>query len=55
LTRQIVLDPVPLVITQGVSAHRSAPIRLTAYESKNAPRRNRVIGSMGTNVAHCCR
>jgi hypothetical protein len=33
--RQQVLDPVPLVITQAVAAHWSAPSKLIAHESKN--------------------
>jgi len=38
---QQVLNPAPLVVSQGVSAHRSAFPKLTAYESKNRPDRNR--------------
>src|SRR4029450_6712277 len=40
LPRQQMLDPVPLVVTQPRTAHRSAPRKLTAYEAKNPPRRN---------------
>jgi hypothetical protein len=39
-TWQKILDPVPLVIAKAVAAHWSAPRKLTAYESKNALRRN---------------
>jgi hypothetical protein len=38
---QQVLNPLPLVVTQGISVHGSASSKLTAYESKNRPRRNR--------------
>jgi hypothetical protein len=34
-TWQEILGPVPLVVTQSVAAHRSAPQKLTADESKN--------------------
>ena len=37
---QQVLDPVPLVVSQPVAAHRSVPSRLTTWGSKNTPRRN---------------
>src|SRR4029453_8058983 len=40
LPRQQMLDPVPLVVTQPRTAHRSAPRKLTAYEAKNRSRRN---------------
>ena len=41
---QPVLDPVPLVIAESISVHRSVPERLTTHEPKNAPRRDRVSG-----------
>jgi hypothetical protein len=39
-SRQQVLDPLPLIVTQSEPPHRSAPHKLTTYESKNLPRRN---------------
>ena len=41
-SRQQVLDPLPLIVTQSEPPHRSASHKLTAYESKNLPRRNRL-------------
>jgi hypothetical protein len=38
---QQVPDPFPLVVAQSESPHPSAPHKLTAYESKKSPRRNR--------------
>ena len=40
-SRQQVLDPLPLIVTQSEPPHRSAPYKLIAYESKKPPRRNR--------------
>jgi hypothetical protein len=37
-----VFDPLPLIVTQSVPPHQSAPNKLTAYESKKPPRRNRL-------------
>ena len=37
---QQVFDPLPLIVTQSEPPHRSAPHKLTAYESKKPPRRN---------------
>ena len=37
---QQVLDPFPLVVAHSEPPHRSAPRKLTAYESKKPPRRN---------------
>src|SRR4029077_18430064 len=40
---QQILDPFPLVVAQSeLPHHRSAPYKLTAYESKKPPRRNRL-------------
>jgi hypothetical protein len=37
------LNTLPLVVTQGTAAHRSAPLRLTLYESNFPARRNPLI------------
>src|SRR4051812_35856003 len=42
--RQQILDPVPLVVTKGIAAHRSASPKLTAHESKKGRRWNRGAG-----------
>src|SRR5882757_8489609 len=39
LTRQQVSDTLPLIVAHPIAAHRSAPNRLTLYESKISPRR----------------
>jgi hypothetical protein len=68
-TRQQVLDPVPLVIAESVSAHRSAfpkrvlamapplmlPPKLTAYESKNHRRGNRETACLPMILPHRCK
>jgi hypothetical protein len=38
-SRQQVSDTIPLVVAKSVAAHRSAPNRLTPYESMFCPRR----------------
>jgi hypothetical protein len=41
-SRQQVLDPIPLIVAQSEPPHhRSVSNKLTAYESKKPPRRNR--------------
>ena len=40
-SRQQVFDPFPLIVTQSKPPHWSAPNKLTVYESKKPPRRNR--------------
>ena len=40
-TRQQVLDPFPLVVPQGIAAHRSASIKLTAQESNQISNQER--------------
>jgi hypothetical protein len=54
-TRQQVLDPVPLVIAESVSAHRSAFPKLTAYESKNHRRGNRETACLPMILPHRCK
>jgi hypothetical protein len=53
LPRQQVLDSVPLVIVQAIAAHRSAPNRLTAYESENRPHRNPAQSPTTAFAADC--
>ena len=52
--RQVVFDPLPLVVTQGMSVHRSASPKLTAYESKNRRRWNRGATGLSPILPHCC-
>src|ERR1700682_5025142 len=40
--RQHVLDPIPLIVSQPITTHRSAPIWLTVHESHMIPRGNPV-------------
>jgi hypothetical protein len=40
LSRQQVPDTLPLIVAYAITSHRSAPNRLTPYESKFSPRRN---------------
>jgi hypothetical protein len=54
-TRQQVLDPVPLIIAESVSAHRSAFPKLTAYESKNRRRGNRETACLPMILPHRCK
>jgi hypothetical protein len=46
-------DPFPPVVTQSEPPHRSAPNKLTAYESKNPPRRNRLRITRRRLTAEC--
>ena len=48
------LDPVPLVVAQSAAVGRSAPAKLTAYESKNPPRRNRLPSGGARFCRGCC-
>src|ERR1700686_5285957 len=50
---QQVLDPLPLIVTQSEPPHRSAPHKLTAYESKKSPRRNRLRIAPRRLTAEC--
>jgi hypothetical protein len=43
LPRQQVPDTLPLVVPQAKASHRSAPNRLTPYESNISPRRKPLI------------
>jgi hypothetical protein len=52
-SRQQVLDPFPLVVVQSKPPHRSASYKLTAYESKKLPRRNRPRSSRRRLTAGC--
>jgi hypothetical protein len=40
LARQQLPDTLPLIVAHAIASHRSAPNRLTPYESKISPRRN---------------
>src|SRR6476659_4643025 len=51
--RQQVFDPFPLVVTQSETPHRSAPNKLTAYESKKPMRRNRPRITQRRLTAEC--
>src|SRR4051794_10275869 len=51
---QQISDPLRLVVTKGISAHRSASSKLTAYESKNRRRWNRGTACPPTILPHCC-
>jgi hypothetical protein len=49
-----VFDPFPLVVAQSEPPHhRSAPYKLTAYESKKSPRRNRLRSTCRRLTADC--
>jgi hypothetical protein len=51
---QQVLDPFPLVVAQSEPPHhRSASNKLTAYESKKPPRRNRGCNTRRRFTADC--
>jgi hypothetical protein len=51
---QQVLDSVPLIVAKPVAAHRSAPEKLTAYESNNLPRRNPLSRGRAPITVGCC-
>jgi hypothetical protein len=51
---QQVLDPFPLILAQSESPHhRSASNKLTAYESKKLPRRNRLCSTRRRLTVEC--
>src|ERR1700730_2734587 len=41
--RQHILDPIPLIVPQPITTHRSAPFWLTVHESHMIPRGNPLI------------
>jgi hypothetical protein len=49
----MVLDPLPLLVAQGMSMHRSASPKLTAYESNNRGCWNLGFACLSTILPHC--